>query len=129
VAQQLEGGDVESDTQKNNSKNIKSKKNKKSKRKPKAVEEEIQVADIEVKTEPEKTTFAPKGAAKEERVSTAGIMLALALGVHSLFEGVAFGLMPTVGQMWQLGLGIFIHKACGSVALGSKLFADGASRN
>ena len=29
-------------------------------------------------------------------VSTSGIILALALGVHSLFEGVAFGLMPTV---------------------------------
>jgi len=63
------------------------------------------------------------------RVSTSGIVLALALSVHSLFEGVAFGLMPTVEQMWQLGIGIFIHKACGVIALGSKMFSDGASKN
>jgi len=93
------------------------------------VEEEIQVADIEVKTEPAYTPPAKKEAAKDVHVSTAGVMLALALGVHSLFEGVAFGLMPTVEQMWQLGLGIFIHKACAALALGSKLSADGASRN
>ena len=37
--------------------------------------------------------------------------------------------MPTVEQMWQLGIGIFIHKACGVIALGSKMFSDGASKN
>jgi len=54
-------------------------------------------------------------------VSTSGIVLALALGVHSLFEGVAFGLMPTIEQMWELAIGIFIHKAAGVIALGAKM--------
>lgn len=61
------------------------------------------------------------------RVSTSGIVLALALGVHSLFEGVAFGLMPTIEQMWELAMGIFIHKAAGVMSLGAKMAQDGAS--
>ena len=37
--------------------------------------------------------------------------------------------MPTAEQMWPLGIGILIDKACGVIALGSKMFSDGASRN
>jgi hypothetical protein len=31
--------------------------------------------------------------------------------------------------MWELAIGIFIHKACGVIALGSKMAADGATKN
>lgn len=29
--------------------------------------------------------------------------------------------MPTIEQMWELAIGIFIHKAAGVIALGAKM--------
>ena len=49
---------------------------------------------------------------------TTAIVLVLALGFHSLFEGLAFGLMTEIEQAGQLAVGIIIHKAPAAVSLG-----------
>ena len=95
----MEGGESSNDIHPDDSsatkKKKKSKKSKKDKQveaEPTSVEVEAPVADIE--TAPAQPVAVP--ANKASQISTSGIILALALGVHSLFEGVAFGLMPTV---------------------------------
>ena len=60
---------------------------------------------------------------------TAAIILVLALGVHSLFEGIAFGLITSVDEAGQLAAGIIIHKAAAAVSLGAAFARTGYSTN
>merc|ERR1712151_591559 len=46
------------------------------------------------------------------------IVLVLALGFHSLFEGIAFGLLSEIESAWQLAAGIGIHKTAAAISLG-----------
>lgn len=56
-----------------------------------------------------------------------GVILALALGVHSFFEGIAFGLQSEVGSAGQLATGILIHKGAAVVSLGGAFARTGYS--
>lgn len=58
---------------------------------------------------------------------TSGVILALALGVHSFFEGIAFGLQGQVENAAQLAAGILIHKAAGVISLGGAFARTGYS--
>ena len=49
---------------------------------------------------------------------TSAIILVLALGFHSVFEGIAFGLQKTIESAGQLAAGILIHKSAAAVSLG-----------
>lgn len=40
------------------------------------------------------------------------------MGVHEVFEGVAFGLMPTAEQAGQLAAGCLIHKGAAAISIG-----------
>ena len=46
---------------------------------------------------------------------TTGIIRAVALGAHALFEGIAFGLLPDIAQAVQLTIGIAVHKSAAPV--------------
>ena len=56
---------------------------------------------------------------------TSAIILVLALGAHSFFEGVAFGLQTTLGSTGQLAAGILIHKSAASLSLGGAFARTG----
>ena len=56
-----------------------------------------------------------------------GIGLVFALGFHTLFEGIALGLMPKVDQAGELAVGLLIHKAVEVFSLGSNLASSGVS--
>jgi len=58
---------------------------------------------------------------------TSGIILALALGVHSFFEGIAFGLTPKISNAGQLAAGILIHKGAAVISLGGAFARTGYS--
>lgn len=45
-------------------------------------------------------------------------MLVAALGIHTLFEGIAIGLVQTVDMLATLCMAVIIHEVCCSVALG-----------
>jgi len=53
--------------------------------------------------------------------------LVFALGFHTLFEGIALGLMPKVDQATELATGLLIHKAVEVFSLGSNLANNGHS--
>ena len=50
---------------------------------------------------------------------SSAIILILAIGVHALFEGIAFGLQTEVESAAQLGIGIVIHKSAAAVSIGT----------
>ena len=56
---------------------------------------------------------------------TAAIILVLAIGVHALFEGIAFGLQTTIEKAGQLAAGIIIHKSAAAVSLGGAFTRTG----
>ena len=58
---------------------------------------------------------------------TTAIILILAIGVHALFEGIAFGLQKTMENIGQLGAGIVIHKSAAAVSLGGAFARTGYS--
>ena len=58
---------------------------------------------------------------------TSAIVLILALGFHSVFEGVAFGLMTEFESAWQLALGVIIHKTAAAISLGGAFARTGYS--
>ena len=55
-------------------------------------------------------------------------MLTLAIGFHALFEGIALGLMDEAESLWQLSIGIFIHKTAAAVSLGAAFTNSGFSK-
>jgi len=58
---------------------------------------------------------------------TSGLVLALAIGVHSFFEGVAFGLSHEIQVGAKLGAGILIHKGAACISLGGSFARTGYS--
>ena len=58
---------------------------------------------------------------------TTAIVLILALGFHSVFEGIAFGLMTEVTEAGQLAAGVVIHKTAAAVSLGGAFASTGYS--
>ena len=53
------------------------------------------------------------------------IMLVLALGAHSLFEGIALGLQDSTESAGKLAAGILIHKWAAAVSLGGAFARTG----
>ena len=45
-------------------------------------------------------------------------ILVVALSVQAYFEGIAFGLLTSIESVWQLGIGILIHKSAVALSLG-----------
>ena len=56
---------------------------------------------------------------------TSAIILVLAIGVHALFEGIAFGLQDSIDKAGQLAAGILIHKTAAAVSLGGAFARTG----
>jgi solute carrier family 39 (zinc transporter), member 1/2/3 len=65
---------------------------------------------------------------KQTVSNTSGVILTVALSAHSIFEGLAFGLMLTFDDTWKLAIGIVIHKAAAGVSLGSIMGQTGYSK-
>ena len=55
------------------------------------------------------------------------IVLVLALGFHSLFEGIAFGLQTEISSAGQLAAGVIIHKTAAAISLGGTFASTGFS--
>jgi zinc transporter ZupT len=66
--------------------------------------------------------------AKQTVSNTSGVILTVALSAHSIFEGLAFGLMLTFEDTWKLAIGIVVHKAAAAVSLGSIIGQTGYSK-
>ena len=67
-----------------------------------------------------------EGGGKEvEETKVSGIGLAIALGVHSIFEGMMLGMMTKVEDAGSLATGLLIHKAAEVFSLGGNLAAAG----
>merc|ERR1711957_445292 len=56
---------------------------------------------------------------------SAGLVMVLALAVHAVFEGIAFGLLADFVQAWQLAVGIVLHKGAAVITIGASLAATG----
>ena len=56
------------------------------------------------------------------------MILVVALSFHAIFEGIAFGLLNEIHTAWQLAVGIIIHEATASIALGSSLTKSGLTK-
>ena len=56
---------------------------------------------------------------------TSAVVLILAIGVHALFEGIAFGLQTEMENAIQLALGILIHKSAAAVSIGGAFARSG----
>lgn len=56
---------------------------------------------------------------------TAAIILVIAIGFHAFFEGIAFGLLVEIEQVWQLAVGIIIHKSAAAISLGGAFANSG----
>lgn len=52
-------------------------------------------------------------------------MLVLALGVHSIFEGIALGLQESAESAGKLAAGILLHKLAAAVSLGGSFARTG----
>jgi len=59
---------------------------------------------------------------------SSGVILALALGIHAFFEGIAFGLQGKVENAAQLAAGILIHKGAAVISLGGAFSRTGYSQ-
>jgi zinc transporter 1/2/3 len=59
---------------------------------------------------------------------SSGVILALALGIHAFFEGIAFGLQGQVENAAQLAAGILIHKGAAVISLGGAFSRTGYSQ-
>jgi len=57
------------------------------------------------------------------------VVLLLALGVHSLFEGVAIGLQDDLWTLVSLAIGVGLHGVLMAFALGVSLARQGLSRS
>jgi len=78
--------------------------------------------------------FPTKGDGEGTRVvrvnavsKTSGVILALALGIHAFFEGIAFGLQGEVKGAGKLAAGILIHKGAAVISLGGAFSRTGYS--
>ena len=49
------------------------------------------------------------------------VILVVTLGIHTLFEGMSIGLIPTVDLLVTLDIAILLHAICCSVALGMNI--------
>jgi zinc transporter ZupT len=56
---------------------------------------------------------------------SAGLVMVLALAVHAVFEGIAFGLLVDFVQAWQLAVGILLHKGTAVITIGASLASTG----
>jgi zinc transporter ZupT len=56
-----------------------------------------------------------------------GLVMVLALAVHAVFEGIAFGLLGDFVQAWQLAVGILLHKGTAVITIGASLASTGYS--
>jgi zinc transporter 1/2/3 len=54
-------------------------------------------------------------------VNISPLILLLALGFHSIFEGIALGMQKTVGPFVNLMIGVCIHHAVACISLGVQL--------
>jgi zinc transporter 1/2/3 len=54
-------------------------------------------------------------------VNVAPIILLIALGFHSIFEGIALGMQKSVGPFVNLMIGVAIHHAVACISLGVTL--------
>ena len=52
-------------------------------------------------------------------------MLVLALGVHSVFEGIALGLQESAESAGKLAAGILLHKLAAAISLGGSFARTG----
>ena len=52
---------------------------------------------------------------------TTAIGLVVALGTHSIFEGIALGLIKKQGQVTTIAVGMVVHKAAEVLSLGGTL--------
>jgi len=57
--------------------------------------------------------------------SVRGLLVVVALSVHSLFEGMAVGLEDTPGGVWQLFLAISVHSIAVVFCIGTELVSSG----
>ena len=85
---------------------------------------QVAAAAVEEKVDAEKK----EGDAPEATVSkTSAIVLICAIGVHAVFEGIAFGLQTEMENAIQLALGILIHKSAAAVSIGGAFARSGYS--
>ena len=60
----------------------------------------------------------------EEKIKVCGVditplILLLAMGFHSLFEGIALGLMKDIKVFMKLMIGVILHHLAASLSLGA----------
>jgi len=60
--------------------------------------------------------------------SVRGVLVVVALSVHSLFEGMAVGLEETTGGVWQLFMAIAIHSTAVVFCIGTDMVSNGTRR-
>jgi len=74
-----------------------------------------------------KTPSKSKQARDERKLmsSVRGLLVVVALSVHSLFEGMAVGLEETTGGVWQLFLAISVHSIAVVFCIGTEMVSSG----
>eukprot|EP00092_Neocalanus_flemingeri_P024739 GFUD01026828.1.p1 GENE.GFUD01026828.1~~GFUD01026828.1.p1 ORF type:complete len:612 (+),score=176.20 GFUD01026828.1:251-2086(+) len=60
--------------------------------------------------------------------SLRGLLVVMALSVHSLFEGMAVGLEETSGGVWQLFMAIAIHSTAIVFCVGTEMVSNGTRK-
>ncbi|XP_075217127.1 zinc transporter ZIP3-like [Lycorma delicatula] len=76
-----------------------------------------------IRNQPSKETPEVELVKSNSRSSVRSFLLALALSVHALFEGMAIGLEKNISSVWFMLLGVGSHKIVLSVCMGIEMVA------